>query len=171
MQNVITIADKFFNDVNSIKSDMKEIHGEIVNTIKRFLKAWKQLSQEMSKRELIDLWEESDMLIYDRDSGDPKFWLLEGAIINWNGRDTTVYLYLKRGDDTLYTNCEIPDITCSADKTKERYVLLDRFNLNHLMEIMNAIRGSLDQFFDNFLQKRISDSVSKIQTKKRKMLL
>lgn len=76
MQNVITIADKFFNDVNSIKSDVKEIHGEIVNTIKRFLKAWKQLSQEMSKRELIDLWEESDMLIYDRDSGDPKFWLL-----------------------------------------------------------------------------------------------
>ena len=174
MQDAIASIKKFFNDVNEINSQIDEIRNQIRNAIKEFLKAWKQLSQKVDKEELIKLWESfpketcgkfpsesfpeetfgkflsesSGMPVDDKDSDSPIFWFSGYASINREGSDVDVSLYLRRGDDALYADDELPDFSYPVDNGdgEEYRVNLHACNLDDLMEIMDTIYYSLQNF-------------------------
>lgn len=145
MQDAISGIKKFFNDVNEINSQIDEIRNRIRNAIKDFLKAWKQLSQKVDKEELIKLWKSSGMPVDDKDSDSPIFWFSGYARINREGSDVDVSLYLRKGDDALYADDELPDFSypVGGDDWEEYRVNLHECNLDDLMEIMDTIYYSL----------------------------
>jgi|GEM_PF-5595996 len=145
-QSIVFNIEKFLNSVDRINCQIDEICNQIRETIRDFLTEWKNFSQKTDKEKLIKLWEELGMHVDDEDSDDPIFWFPSYAKMSTEERDITVSLYVKRGDDVLYADEELPEISSTVESGgKEEYrINLYQCNFNSLTEIMDTIYYSLN---------------------------
>ena len=172
-RDLISIIDGFFSDVDKINSQIDSLCNEIRNAIREILDTWKSLSQEVSNEELIELWEELKMHVSSESAEDPLFWLKGYALIDLGseGGEANVYFYLKKEDDALYADQEIPGITRLTDNSNEHRIELHGCGLNELLEVIDVIKQSFNDLPDKILQKRAKDSVKRFQSRKRRMML
>ena len=172
-QDLTSIVDRFFSDMDKINSQIDSFCNEIRNAIREVLDTWKSLSQEVSNEELIELWEELKMHVSNESAGEPLFWLKRYALIDLGseGGEADVYLYLKKEDNALYADQEIPGITRLTDNSNEHRIELHGCRLNELLEVVYVIKQSFNDLPDKILQKRAKNSVKKFQTKKKRIML